>query len=310
MAVHKLGTFRQYEILLAVYRTRSLSAAAKQLHLSQPTVSMQLKKLSDQVDARLYDAVGRKLVFTQAGKVLVAAAEEVIDRMTLLSQQLESLHGYQSGVLKLAVVTSAKYFIPHLLGPFCQRFPGIDIQLKVGNREQIIERVNKATDDFYVFSQLPQNSDISAIEFLPNPLVAIAPASSSLAKRHAIPLSEFAEQPFIMREAGSGTRLAIEQFLAEHKTQLNIRMTIESNEAIKHCVLSELGVSILSAHAIALGGQDGLVTLPVQGFPIVSRWSFAWPRAKQLSPVADIFLKYVQQEGRNVLMQTENLSRQ
>ncbi|WP_196158637.1 LysR family transcriptional regulator [Reinekea sp. G2M2-21] len=301
MSVNRLGTLRQFEILLAVYQCGSISKAAETLNLTQPTLSMQLKKLSEQNDIRLYDQVGKKLVFTEAGEVFVQSARAVLQEMETLRENLDQLHGLTKGTLRLAVVTSAKYFIPHLLGPFCQRYPGIDVQLKVGNREQVIERLAMAEDDFYVFSHVPDLPHISATAFLPNPLIAIAAPSHPLAKQTKVSLADLSQHAFLAREPGSGTRHAIERFLHERGIDLQVRMTIESNEAIKHCVVANLGFTILSAHALSFGGDEGVVKLPVDGFPIPSQWSFVWPNEKALSPIANVFLRYSQELEQQVI---------
>lgn len=301
MNINRLGTLRQLEILVEVYTQGSISAAAEKLNLSQPTLSMQLKKLANANDIQLYNQVGKRLVFTEAGEVFVSSAKAILRELTSLSSQLSELHGLTRGTLKLAVVTSAKYFTPHLLGPFCERYPGIDVQLKIGNRGQVLERLAQAEDDFYVFSHNPDMRHISAIEFLPNPLVPIVASDHPLATQTGLQLRDLLDEPFLMREPGSGTRRAVDRFLADHDASLNVRMTIESNEAIKHCVMSHLGMSILSAHALSFGGDEGIAKLDVEGFPIPSQWSFVWPNEKALSPVADVFLKYLQTEGRQTL---------
>jgi DNA-binding transcriptional LysR family regulator len=259
---------------------------------------MQLKKLADAVGMPLYDQVGKQIQFTEAGEKLVAAAEDVFARVNLLDMELAELKGLKAGTLKISVVTTAKYFLPHVLGPFCQRYPGIDVEFNVGNRQQIIQRLKDGRDDFFVFSHVPERANIETIEFLENPLVAIAPENHPLAGRKKIPLVELAKQPFLIREQGSGTRYATEQFLKKHNVSLNVRMTIESNEAIKHSVMSGLGLAILSKHTLAFGESQGLVKLDVEHFPIMSKWYLVRINSKQLSPVAKTFLNYLESEGR------------
>lgn len=297
-----VGTLRQLEILLAVHTAGSVKGAAESLHLTQPTISMQLKKLADAIDMPLYDLVGRKIVFTEAGMELVAASRQILDDFARLEMNLANLRGLKAGTLKLAVVTTSKYFIPHLLGPFCERYPEVDVRLKVGNRQQIIERLRSGDDDFCVFSHPPQDIELECIEFLGNPLVAIAPADHPLGKRRQIAWKDIADEPFLMREPGSGTRFAIEEFMRANHYTLNSRMTIESNEAIKHAVMSGLGISILSAHTLVYGGQSGLSRLNVRELPIVSRWYFTWLKAKPPSLIAGEFLSYLQNEGRRMLL--------
>lgn len=297
-----IGTLRQLEILLAVYDGGSITAASQTLHLTQPTVSMQLKKLSEAIGMPLYDQVGRKLRFTDAGNALVVTAREVLDSFERLDMTLADLRGLKSGNLKIAVVTTSKYFIPHLVGPFSKRYASVDIRFNVGNRQQIIERMQEGKDDFYVFSHPPADMGIEQIEFLPNPLVAIASSRSSLARKKHLSLQEFLQAGLLMREEGSGTRHAIEEFLQQKGFDLKHKMTIESNEAIKHAVMAGLGVAILSAHTLTFGGKNGLAILDVKHLPIQTHWYFVWLKNRRLSPVANTFLQYVQDEGSENLL--------
>ena len=289
----RIGTFRQLEILLAVYQTGSITAASKELFLTQPTVSMQLKKLSEAIGVPIYDHIGRKLVFTQAGMEVINSARDVLGGIDRLEMKLLDMKGLKAGTLRLAVVTTAKYFIPHLLGEFLKHYPDIDIDFKVGNRQQIMDRLATGEDDFYVFSRPPESGKLHLHEFLPNPLIAIAQHNHPLVDEKNIPLQVFADQPFLIREPGSGTRDAVERHFTQFGIRPNVRMTIESNEAIKHSVMSGLGVSILSSHTLAFGGSSGLVKLDVQQLPISTKWYLANLQAKNLSVVAQTFLEYV-----------------
>ena len=214
-----------------------------------------------------------------------------------LDAQLADFRGMRAGTLRIAVVTTSKYFIPHLLGSFCDKYPDIDLQFRVGNREQIVERLHAGLDDLYVFSHPPENEDIAASDFLPNPLVAIAPEGHPLAQSKTLQLADLAEHPFLMREPGSGTRFAIERFFRKTDVQLSVRMTIESNEAIKHAVMSGLGISILSAHTLAFGGRAGLCELKVKGLPIEARWYLVQQRQRSTSIPARAFLEYMYASG-------------
>ena len=291
---NRIGTFRQLEILLAVYEQGGVSAAADHLHLTQPTVSMQLKKLSEALDAQLYQRVGRRQVFTESGEAVIAAARDILDRFERLDAELADFRGLHAGTLRVAVVTTSKYFIPHLLGPFCELYPDIDVQFRVGNRQQIINRLHDGLDDLYVFSHPPEHEDIAASDFLPNPLVAIAPEGHPLTERKQLKLKDLSDQPFLMREPGSGTRYAIEKYFKEKQVDLSVRMTIESNEAIKHAVMSGLGISILSAHTLSFGGRSGLSELKVKGLPIRSRWYLVQQRQKSPSLTARAFLDHLE----------------
>ena len=298
----RVGTIRQLEILLAVHDLGSIKLASQQLFLTQPTVSMQLKKLSDSIGTPLYERHGKSRRFTDAGNALVATAREVLDSFARLDMELADLRGLKAGTLHIAVVTTSKYFIPHLLGPFCERYPEVDIDFKVGNRQQIIERLHEGRDDFYVFSHPPEDTDLEITDFLPNPLVAIAAANHPLAKKDRLKLADLAQEPFLMRESGSGTRHAIEQHLKREDATLSVRMTIESNEAIKHAVMSGLGISILSAHTLTFGGRSGLAELRVTGLPIESHWYLVRHRERNLSLIAETFLDFLQTEGQESVL--------
>jgi len=297
-----IGTFRQLELLLALKETGSIKQASEYLHLAQPTVSMQLKKLSEAIDMPLYQQVGKKLVFTEAGNKVAETAKSVLESIENLDMNLSDLKGLKSGKLKLAVVTSSKYFAPHLMGAFSTSFPGVNVQLKVGNREQIIQRLINEEDDFYVFSHLPEDIEANHVNFLSNPLVAIAHKKHPLAKQNIVDINMLSKEKFIIREKGSGTRFAIDQFMEKHKKSLNITMTIESNEAIKHAVISGLGISILSAHSLAFtAGSSDIVRLNVKGLPINTSWYFVWSKKKALSLVASEFKIFLEGEGRQTI---------
>ncbi|MCF2856684.1 LysR family transcriptional regulator [Pseudoalteromonas sp. SMS1] len=296
-----IGTFRQLEILLALYEGGSVKAAAEKLFLTQPTVSMQLKKLAEAIDFPLYQQVGKQLKFTDAGLATVATAKQILQSCEALDMHLSNLRGLKSGTLRLSSVTTAKYFIPHLLGPFCERYPGIDIQFTVANRQQVIERLEQGLDDFYVFSHLPEGLDLEVIEFMSNDLVAIAPASHPFSHQQQVSLEAFCQEDFLIRESGSGTRYATEAFFNSQNVKPNIRMTIASNEAIIHSVLSKLGVSILSSHTLAFGEIHDVKVINVESLPIRSKWSFSWTKKKVLSPIATVFLDYVETEGREIM---------
>ena len=302
-----IGTFRQLEILLAVYDSGSIKAASEKLFLTQPTVSMQIKKMSEAIGLPLYQQVGRKLKFTDAGLATVRTARKIMENCEQLDMHLSDLRGLKSGTLRIASVTTAKYFIPHLLGPFCEQYPGIDIQFTVANRQQIIERLEQGLDDFYVFSHLPQGLELEVIEFMSNDLVAIAPQNHRFSQASNVSLAEFCAEDFLIREVGSGTRFATEEFLASQKVTPKVKMTIASNEAIIHSVMSNLGVSILSAHTLAFGENYGVQVIDVKELPIQSVWSFAWLSQQSLSPIASVFLDYVETQGRDMMSKAVSL---
>jgi DNA-binding transcriptional LysR family regulator len=299
----KLGTLRQLEIFLKVAEVGGIMQAAEHLHLTQPSVSMQVKKLSDAIGLPLYEQIGRKIFLTDAGQRVAEAAREILDALNRLDMQLNDLKGLQGGRLSIAVVTTAKYFLPHLLGPFCRRYPGIHVEFKVGNREQILERLANNQDDLYFFSHPPADMDIECHVFLPNPLVVVASASHLLAGRKNLHWNDLINERFLLREAGSGSRYAVLEHLRKHNLQIKtaMSMTIESNEAIKHAVMANLGIAVLSAYTLVHADIEGLVQLDVKEFPVMTHWQLVHRREKKFSPVAQRFLDFVLQESREHL---------
>jgi DNA-binding transcriptional LysR family regulator len=295
------STLRQLEVFEAIARLGSFTRAAEELHLTQPTVSMQIKKLTDAVGLPIYELVGKKVFLTDAGRALHAFTRELLDHFARFEMTLADMKGLRQGTLKLAVVTTAKYFAPRLLGPFCQQYPGIEVSLKVSNRERVLERLADNQDDLYILGQPPCDVDIVAEPFLENPLVVLAPARHPLVGKSNIPLARLVQEPFLMRERGSGTRAAIERLLVERNLKLNVRMELGSNEAIKQAIVGGLGVAVLSRHTLALDAPMGqLAILDVENFPIVRQWYVAYPSGKQLSVVAQSFIAYLKQVPRSM----------
>jgi DNA-binding transcriptional LysR family regulator len=295
------STLRQLEVFEAIARLGSFTRAAEELFLTQPTVSMQIKKLTESVGLPLFEQVGKKIYLTDAGRALQQTSKEIFKHFSHFEMTIADLKGMKQGALRLAVVTTAKYFAPRLLGPFCQQYPGIEVSLKVSNRERILERLADNLDDLYILGQPPGGIEAEAEPFLENPLVVLAPAQHPLAGQQRIPLARLAEEPFLLREPGSGTRIATERLFAEHGLAVRVRMELGSNEAIKQAIVGGLGVSVLSRHTLALDAPMGqLAILDVEGFPIQRHWYVAYPAGKQLSVVARTFLDYLREAPRHV----------
>ena len=301
----KHATLHQMKVFEAIARSGSFTRAAEELFLTQPTVSQQIKQLTKAVGLPLFEQVGKRLYLTDAGQEVLKVCRDISERLSQMEMTLADLKGLKQGNLRLAVITTAKYFVPRLLGPFRHRYPGINISLQVINRQRVLERLSENLDDLYILGQPPSNLDINLRPVLENPLVVIAPHNHPLAQEKNIPLQRLAEEPFIMREAGSGTRMAVEYFFEENRVTINVEMEIGSNEAIKQAIVGGLGLSVLSRHALALEGTKGPLTiLDVEGFPIQRHWYIVYPASKQLSVVARTFLQYLLDEGKQIAEQT------
>jgi LysR family transcriptional regulator, low CO2-responsive transcriptional regulator len=290
----RYATLRQLQIFEASVRLGSFTRAAEELFVTQPTVSMQIKKLSDALGLPLFEQVGRNVRVTEIGSELYKSCRHIFESLANLEMKVSDHKGMKRGRLRLGVVTTAKYFVPEVLGDFCRLYPGIDVALKVSNRDRVIERLNAFEDDLYIMGQAPSDGmEINSYPFAPNPLVLMAPKDHPLVGEKNIPLSRIAEEPLILREPGSGIRDTVLREFERHGLQPQVRMELGSNEAIKHAVVGGLGLSILSLHTLSLEGPDGPVALlDVQGFPIMRQWHLVYPKGKELSLVADAFLEF------------------
>ena len=290
------ATFRQMEIFEAVARLGSFTRASEELFLTQPTVSMQIRKLSDAVGLPLYEQIGKRIHLTEVGVELARTAREIVGAMERMDMSVAQMRGLQKGRLRLAVVTTAKYFAPMLLGAFSRSHPGITLSLKVTNRERVLERVAENLDDLYILSDPLDGLGLVAEAFLDNPLLVLAAPGHPLARTRGISLETLAREPFLMREPGSGTRDAIENVFAARGLKINVRMELGSNEAIKQAIVAGLGISVLSRHVL-VAGRDDPVVLDVEGFPLMRHWHVAYPRGCQLSVAAQAFREFLLRES-------------
>ncbi len=302
------ATLRQLQVFEAIVRLGSFTRAAEELFLTQPTVSMQIRKLADVMGLELFEHVGRNITPTEAGMELYAACRQVFDSLANLEMKFADLKGLKRGHLRIGVITTAKYLAPEMLGEFSRLYPGIELSLKVTNRERIIERLHANEDDLYITGLPNERLDVEAFPFAPNPLVVIAPREHPLVGRKSISLQEISQEPFIMREPGSGIRDATLRVFNAHGCQPRVRMELGSNEAIKHAVIGGLGLSVLSLHTLLLEGTRGAVAiLKVKDFPIMRQWFIVYPKGKELSLVARTFLDFTIASEDKILERMEAL---
>ncbi len=293
MPIHH-ATLHQLKIFDAVARHMSFARAAEELHLTPPALSIQVKQLAEAVGQPLFEQIGKKISLTAVGDASWAACRDVLNRLEQLSHELAALQGLEKGSLKLATLSTAKYFIPRLLGDFCTKHPGIDTTLFMGNREALLERLARNQDDLYILGQPPEHMNVVKEPFADNLLVVVASPSHPLVQEKNIAPSRLQDVSFILREPGSGTRLAAERFFAQHGIVLKARMELGSNEAIKQVVAGGLGVAVLSASTLRAELASGeLVVLDVHGLPLERKWHVIYPAGKQLTPTAKAFMEHL-----------------
>ncbi len=287
-------TFRQLRVFLALAETGSVSAAAKAMHVTQPTASMQLKEITQSVGLPLYEVVGKKIYLTDVGKELAATARSVAQAWDSFGQSVDAIKGLSQGKLRVSVVSTAKYFMPRLIGSFCTQYPAIDVSLEILNRDGVVHRLRENLDDIYIMSMPPTDMDLGDEVFMQNPIVLVAPTSDPLAKRKLVALPELAERRFILREKGSGTRMAADQYFRKMRFRPDVRLELGSNEAVKESVAGGLGIGVISRHALhGRQKEHGVSVIDVDGFPLPSAWHIVHPASKKLSPLALAFKQHL-----------------
>jgi DNA-binding transcriptional LysR family regulator len=235
------------------------------------------------------------------GHQLVKTARAISGEWEAFEQHVDSVKGLTRGQLRVAVVSTAKYFIPRILGTFCAQYPQIDISLEILNRDGVVKRLEENLDDLYIMSQPPFNIDIDDEIFMPNPLLLVAAKDHPLAKKKAIDLTSLKNDQFIFREKGSGTRMAADAHFKKLKFKPHVRLELGSNEAIKQAVMGGLGVAILSKYSLGdKADQEDIAILKCQDFPIKSSWHIVSPKGKKLSPIATIFKKHLTQQAKDL----------
>jgi len=291
-------TFRQLRLFLALADSGSVSTAAKALHVTQPTASMQLKEVAQSVGVPLFEFVGKKLYLTDVGKELALTARTVAQTWDAFAQSVDAVKGLSRGKLNIAVVSTAKYFMPRLLGQFCKQHPAIDVSLEILNRDGVVQRLRENLDDLYIMSMPPADMDLRDEVFMANPLVVIAATADPLAKGKHLPLKTLSERRFIVREKGSGTRMVMEQYFRKMRFKPDIRLELGSNEAVKESVAGGLGIGVVSRHALhGRQKEHGVRVIEIEGFPLPSAWHIVHPASKKLSPVAVAFKQHLRKES-------------
>jgi len=295
------GTLPQLRAFEASARLGSFTRAADELHMAQPTASVQIKKLSETVGLALFEQVGKRILLTEAGQRVYAGCGEVFRAFWNMEQALCELRGVASGRLQLAVPSTAHHFASRLLEAFLQRNPGVHASLQVHDRAALVERLGKSEDDLCMLVEAPEGREVVAQAVVANPLVVLAHADHRLAREKDIPFERLAGEPFLMREPGSGTRMIVLRLFARHGIVPKVRIEFTSDEAIREAIVAGLGVSILPRYALAVDPMlTRLVCLDVEGFPLESHWHFVYPVGRRLCAPARAFMDFARAEAKSV----------
>ena len=292
-------TLRQLEILEAVARHGSFSRASKDVHLTQPAVSMQIKQLEESLGLPLFEHVGKKIQLTEAGRETLTTSQAIGRELDNLQHTLADLRGLKGGMLKVSVASTASYFAARLMALFRQVHPEVRISLNVVNRAMLLQHLTDNSVDLALMGRPPEGLGLTAEPFMDNPLVVIASPTHPFAQIRNIPLARLAEEPLVGREPGSGTRGAVENVFADHGLELKVAMEMNKNEAIKQAVEAGLGLGVVSLHIVQSELASGeLCVLDVQGFPLMRQWYLVRREGKRPSPAARAFSEFVLSEAK------------
>jgi len=295
-------TLKQLKILETIIEKHSYTEAAKALFMTQPAVSMQVKQMELQIGLPLFDRDGKKVSPTQAGYELLHYAENIRQQLEEAAQVMEELKGLKRGKLHLTMASTANYFAPQLIAAFHHEYPDAQVTLDVSNRTGLLNALDHNITDLVIMGRPPKNDQLTGIPFIDNPLVVIAAPNHPLANREHIALSEVADEPFIVRERDSGTRIAIERFFAKHDLQLTTGMEMNRSEAIKQAVMAELGLGIVSLHTIDMElALNRLVILNVEDFPIMRQWHIVHRSGKRFAAIPLAFKNFVLEHAQELI---------
>lgn len=296
-------TFRQLRVFAEVAQQGSMARAAESLHLTPPAVSMQIKEVETQVGLPLFDRQGRSVVLSTAGEYFLVHAKRLLAALKEADDAMARFKRVERGLLTIGMVSTAKYFVPHLLARFHKDHPGVEVRLRVvGNREQLVALMQTGDADLSIMGRPPREISTRSESFATHPLVFVAPPGHPLLAQSQAPVSALAPHEFIVREHGSGTRAAMERFFQEHRFVPQISMEMSSNETIKQAVIAGLGVSFLSLHTVGLELRSGLMQIvELAGTPVMRTWNVVHLGSKVLSPAAEAFRYFLLEQGANYL---------
>lgn len=295
-------TLHQLKVFESVARHLSYTRAAAELFLTQPTVSLQIKQLENLVALPLFEQMGKRIYLTEAGQELYQYSRAIAQQIADMELALDELKGLERGKLNISVVSTANYFAPHLLAKFCLRYQGVTVSLNVSNRENVLKQLADNLTDLAIMGQPPDGLDIVSESFMENPLVIIAPSDHPLCGMRKIPVKRLAQEIFLVREAGSGTRNAMERFFVEQKIKINRGMETDTSEAVKQAVQAGMGLGIMSRHTIELELiTNRLEILDVDGFPIIRHWHIVHRKNKRFSNVAKTFKDFLLKEAPSLI---------
>jgi len=292
-------TLNQLRIFLKITQTLSITKSAEQLNLTQPAISIQLKNFQQQFDYPLIEIIQRRIHVTALGKEIALAAESIISEIDNINYRSQNFKNNLAGHLRISIVSTGNYIMPYFLSDFLKKNVNVDLTMDVTNKSKVIQSLLDNEIDFALVSILPDDIQVEKFNLIPNELYLVGNKEVGT----AIKIEEqLASTPFIFREKGSGTRQAMEKFIAKNKIKVKKKLELTSNEAVKHAIISGLGYSIMPLIGIRNEIQNGLLKIiPIKGLPLKTTWQLIWLKEKRLTPIAESYLKYLELEKKNII---------
>ncbi len=294
-------TLHQLKIFLKVAEHQSITKASEELYLTQPAVSIQLKKFQDQFDIPLTEVVGRKLYISDFGREIMASANKILHEIEAIDYKTKSFKGHMAGKIKIASASTGKYVMPYFLSGFLRIHSGIDLIMDVTNKTQVVNSLEQNDVDFALVSAMPEHLSLNQVQLVKNKLYLIG--GTSIKRNPKTPIRKlFERHPLLFREFGSATRAAMEQFISKEKLPVFKKIELTSNEAVKQALIAGLGYSVMPIIGLKNELKSGdLEIIPYKGLPIVSHWNLVWLSSKKLSPAAEAYLEYIAAEKENII---------
>ncbi|OYU80635.1 MAG: LysR family transcriptional regulator [Flavobacterium sp. BFFFF1] len=294
-------TLHQLEIFARIAETGSVTKASEILNLTQPAVSIQLRNFQAQFDVPLTEVVGRKIFVTDFGREIASAANTILEQVYAINYKTGNYKGQLAGRLKLAVVSTGKYVMPHFLGDFLKLHPHVELIMDVTNKRNVIESLESNEVDLCLVSLLPKKPEIEKLDLLPNKLYLVGNHDYQVSDTEN-PVEIYGKSTIIFREDGSGTRQTMEQYLLRNNIPVHKKLQLTSNEALKQALLAGIGISIMPLIGLKNELNNGeLKIIPTKNLPIRTTWSLIWPKAKKHGPVAEAYLQYLRENKQTIV---------
>lgn len=296
LTLHQLKAFR------TIAKFQSITKAAEAMSMTQPAVSIQLKNLQEQFEVPLTEIIGKKIHITEFGQELVETADRIFGELDQVEEKMLELKGLLGGKIRISAVSTGKYIIPYLMADFMKIFPHVEISLSVSNRYKVLAQLQENSTDLALVSLWPDDLDLESIQLAENKwFLACAPENKAQYQAF-INTGAWDKVPFVLREKGSGTRTIMEKFFNDRDIQVETRLELATNEAVKQALMAGLGASLLSNFSMAPEIKEGRIALlEFPDLPLKADWKLIWLKQKKNSPAVKAFIRWLTENRKEIL---------